>query len=39
MEATFAAGMVLLKRVKPTTSLKKTETFSRRTSPPHPLLQ
>jgi len=37
MEATLAAGMVLLSLVKPTTSLKKTETFSRRTSPPHPL--
>ena len=37
MEATFAAGMVLLILVKPTTSLKKTETFSRRSSPPHPL--
>ena len=37
MEATLAAGIVELILVKPTTSLKKTETFSRRSSPPHPL--
>ena len=37
MDATFAADIVELSLVKPTTSLKKTETFSRRSSPPHPL--